>query len=110
MMVTAIISQHSFTQAHLEYREGDPEWCSDEQVSFETQAKVLGIRLLVSWLVGLESDFEHFASPVLRLLDMVLAHDGDLQGDDNIRYCIHISHSLCRKICLSVFVSWSQCS
>jgi sister-chromatid-cohesion protein PDS5 len=71
-------------RAQLEYREGDPEWCSDEQVSFETQAKVLGIRLLVSWLVGLESEFEHFASPVLRLLDMVLAHDGDLQGDDNI--------------------------
>ena len=72
-------------QAQEEYREGDPEWCSDDQVSYEAQAKVLGLRLLVSWLAGLESDFEHFANPVLRLLDMVLAHDGDLQGDDNIR-------------------------
>ena len=72
-------------QAKEEYSEGDPEWCSDDQVSYETQAKVLGLRLLVSWLVGLETDFEHFASPVLRLLDMVLAHDGDLQGDDHIR-------------------------
>jgi sister-chromatid-cohesion protein PDS5 len=71
-------------RAKEEYREGDPEWCSDDQVSYETQAKVLGLRLLVSWLVGLETDFEHFASPVLRLLDMVLAHDGDLQGDDHI--------------------------
>lgn len=71
-------------RAQLEYKEGDPEWCADDQVSYETQAKVLGIRLLVSWLVGLKSDFEHYASPVLRLLDAVLAHDGDLQGDDNI--------------------------
>ena len=35
-------------QAQLEYKEGDPEWCADDQVSYETQAKVLGIRLLVS--------------------------------------------------------------
>ena len=81
-------------QAQLEYKEGDPEWCADDQVSYETQAKVLGIRLLVSWLVGLKPDFEHYASPVLRLLDAVLAHDGDLQGDDNIRYSYCGSSSL----------------
>ena len=73
-------------QAQAEYREGDPEWCPDGQVSYETRAKVLGVGLLVSWLVGLKTDFEHYARPVLRLLDTVLAHDGDLQGDDNIRY------------------------
>ena len=73
-------------QARAEYKEGDPEWCPDDQVSYETRAKVLGIGLLVSWLVGLKTDFEHYARPVLRLLDTVLAHDGDLQGDDNIRY------------------------
>ena len=56
-------------------------------MSYETKAKVLGIRLLVSWLVGLTSDHEHWGSPVLRLLDTVLAHDGDLQGEDNVRCC-----------------------
>lgn len=74
------------SQAQSEYQEGDPEWCSDDQVSYETQAKVLGIRLLISWLVGLQADFERYANPVLQLLDTVLTHDGDLQGDDNIRY------------------------
>ena len=74
------------SQAQSEYQEGDPEWCPDDQVSYETQAKVLGIRLLVSWLAGLQSDFERYANPVLQLLDTVLAHDGDLQGDDNVRY------------------------
>ena len=88
----------SLSQAQSEYREGDPEWCSDDQVSHETQAKVLGIRLLSSWLVGLESDFEHFSSPVFRLLDMILAHDGDLQGEDNIRQELSQNHE-----------SWIQC-
>ena len=75
----------SLPQAEGEYQQGDPEWCADDQVSYEAQAKVKGIRLLVSWLTGLQSDYDHWASPVLRLLDTVLAHDGDLQGDDNIR-------------------------
>lgn len=47
--------------------------------------QVLGIKLLVKWLLGLTSDYEKSSNPVLRLLTTVLAHDGDLQGDDNVR-------------------------
>jgi len=43
------------------------------------------MKLLVCWLLGLQADHEKSSHPVLRLLDTVLAHDGDLQGDDNIR-------------------------
>lgn len=93
------------SQAQSEYQEGDPEWCPDDQVSYETQAKVLGIRLLVSWLAGLQSDFERYANPVLQLLDTVLAHDGDLQGDDNVRYDVQL---VFLQTSLSVFLF--QCS
>ena len=48
-------------------------------------SQVLGIKLLVKWLLGLTSDYEKSSNPVLRLLTTVLAHDGDLQGDDNVR-------------------------
>ena len=47
--------------------------------------QVFGMKLLVCWLLGLQSDQEKASHPVLRLLDTVLAHDGDLQGDDNVR-------------------------
>lgn len=47
--------------------------------------QVLGIKLLVKWLLGLASDHEKSSTPVLRLLTTVLAHDGDLQGEDNVR-------------------------
>ena len=84
-------------------------------MSYETQAKVLSIRLLVSWLAGLQSDFEHFASPVFRLLDMLLAHDGDLQGDDNIRsgvaVCevVEIHTGPCISICRAVHTIARDC-
>ena len=66
------------------YKDGDPEWCEDSSVSFETQAKVLGIKVLVLWLLGIDRNHKKLAVPVFRLLDTVLAHDGDLQGQDNI--------------------------
>lgn len=72
-------------RARGEYVEGDPEWCEDESVSAEARNKVLGIKLLVGWLLGLQAEQEKASQPVLRLLDTLLAHDGDLQGDDNIR-------------------------
>ena len=43
------------------------------------------MKLLVCWLLGLKSDFEKSSQPVLKLLSTVLAHDGDLQAEDNIR-------------------------
>ena len=48
-------------------------------------SQVLGIKLLVKWLLGLTSDYEKSSNPVLRLLTTILAHDGDLQGEDNVR-------------------------
>jgi len=71
-------------RAEQEYQEGAEEWCEDDQVSYEARTKVLGMKLLVCWLLGLQADHEKSSHPVLRLLDTVLAHDGDLQGDDNI--------------------------
>ena len=79
-----------------EYREGEPEWAPDDQVSYEIQVKVQGVRLLVNWLTGLKSEWDHYGSPVLRLLDTVLAHDGDLQGEDNVR-CVCV----CVYVCMS---------
>ena len=37
------------------------------------------------WLLGIDQNHKKLAVPVLRLLETVLAHDGDLQGEDNIR-------------------------
>ena len=55
-------------------------------------SQVLGIKLLVKWLLGLTSDYEKSSNPVLRLLTTILAHDGDLQGEDNVRSVFnHIS-------------------
>eukprot|EP00731_Ephydatia_muelleri_P031203 Em0022g717a len=66
------------------YNEGNPEWSEESSVSFETQAKVLGIKVLVLWLLGIDRNHKKLAVPVFRLLDTMLAHDGDLQGQDNI--------------------------
>jgi len=54
-------------------------WCEDRDVTHETQAKVKGIRLLVKWLKGQDSPHKTYIQPVLRLLDSILAHKGDLQ-------------------------------
>ena len=56
------------------------------QLTLRSKPQVFGMKLLVCWLLGLQSDQEKASHPVLRLLDTVLAHDGDLQGDDNVRY------------------------
>ena len=31
---------YTLTQAQQEYQEGEPEWCEDDEVSYETQTKV----------------------------------------------------------------------
>lgn len=46
------------------------------------------MKLLVNWLLGLASsgavDLEKNSTGVLRLLDVTLSHDGDLQAEGNI--------------------------
>ncbi|KAL9973177.1 hypothetical protein ACROYT_G019595 [Oculina patagonica] len=59
--------------------ESQSAWCEDRDVTQETQAKIKGIRLLVKWLRGREANHKPSAQPVLKLLDSVLAHKGDLQ-------------------------------
>ena len=45
-----------------------------------------GHKLMVRWLLGLNHDEEQFAKPVVKLFDCTLANDGDLNGEDNIKY------------------------
>lgn len=54
-------------------------WCEDRDVTQETQAKIKGIHLLVKWLRGQDKNHKTYVQPVLRILDSMLAHKGDLQ-------------------------------
>ena len=54
-------------------------------VSFYTLCQIKGIRLLVKWLRGREGNHKPSAQPVLRLLDSMLAHKGDLQQQGCVR-------------------------
>lgn len=56
----------------------DESWCPDHQVSEETQAKVQAMKLLVRWLLGLKSNTSNSGTSTLRLLYVVIIHDGDL--------------------------------
>lgn len=59
--------------------ESEGEWCEDRDVTQETQTKIKGIRLLVKWLRGRQGNHKSSVQPVLRLLDSMLTHKGDLQ-------------------------------
>ena len=54
-------------------------------ISFYTLCQIKGIRLLVKWLRGREGNHKPSAQPVLRLLDSMLAHKGDLQQQGCVR-------------------------
>ncbi|GFO14487.1 sister chromatid cohesion protein pds5 homolog b [Plakobranchus ocellatus] len=56
----------------------EESWCPDHQVSEETQAKVQAMKLLVRWLLGLKSNTGNSGTSTLRLLYVVIIHDGDL--------------------------------
>ena len=45
-----------------------------------------GHKLMVRWLLGLNHDEQQFAAPVVKIFDCTLANDGDLNGEDNIRW------------------------
>ncbi|KAJ7363327.1 Sister chromatid cohesion protein PDS5 A [Desmophyllum pertusum] len=60
--------------------ESESAWCEDRNVTQETQAKIKGIHLLVKWLRGREGNQKSSAQPVLRMLDTMLLHKGDLQN------------------------------
>ena len=49
--------------------------------------QIKGIRLLVKWLRGQDRNHKTYVQPVLRLLDSMLAHKGDLQQQGCVRYC-----------------------
>ena len=59
--------------------ESEGEWCEDRDVTQETQTKIKGIHLLVKWLRGRQGNHKSSVQPVLRLLDSMLTHKGDLQ-------------------------------
>ena len=79
-------------------------------VHFFPLPQILGLKLLVAWLLGLQSDYDKASQPVVRLLDTVLAHDGDLQGEDNIRLDTVLAHDgdLQYQV-FNTFTSQSRC-
>lgn len=58
--------------------------------------------MLIKWLLGLTADYEKSSNPVLRLLTTVLAHDGDLQGEDNIRLDMFHLYGNLHIVCISI--------
>ncbi|KAK3738251.1 hypothetical protein RRG08_039662 [Elysia crispata] len=56
----------------------EESWCPDHLVSEETQAKVQAMKLLVRWLLGLKSNTSNSGTSTLRLLYVVIIHEGDL--------------------------------
>ena len=56
--------------------ENGDEWCSDSDVSDETQTKLQTIKLLVAWLLGAVSRHTESAKPIFRLLSTMLNNDG----------------------------------
>ncbi|XP_066923364.1 sister chromatid cohesion protein PDS5 homolog B-like [Clytia hemisphaerica] len=66
-------------------KEPDDEWGDESKVSEETTMKIEAIKLLVKWLLGLDSARTgDNALPVLRLLCTIINNDGDLSGDGKI--------------------------
>eukprot|EP00106_Octopus_bimaculoides_P000507 XP_014767949.1 PREDICTED: sister chromatid cohesion protein PDS5 homolog B-like [Octopus bimaculoides] len=53
-------------------------WYADHAISEETQAKVLAMKMLVRWLLGLRNNAGNSATSTLRLLYTVIIHEGDL--------------------------------
>jgi len=56
----------------------DESWCSDHMISEETNAKMMAMKLLVRWLLGVKSNTSSSGTSTLRLLYTVILHDGDL--------------------------------
>lgn len=96
-----------------EFVEGDKEWGDDNLISYETKVKVLGMKLLVNWLLGLSTmppgrpEFEKNCKAVLQLLDTTLTHNGDLQDVDNIAAC---DRSRLRLAASCGFIKLAKCS
>ncbi|XP_071847616.1 sister chromatid cohesion protein PDS5 homolog A-B-like [Apostichopus japonicus] len=53
-------------------------WCLDDQLSEETQGKLLAIKVLVHWLLGLRRNISGSVISTIRLLTTMLKNDGDL--------------------------------
>ncbi|XP_065058072.1 sister chromatid cohesion protein PDS5 homolog B-like isoform X1 [Rhopilema esculentum] len=76
-----IVDRESATSS----QESDDEWGDEEEISNETQLKIQGIKLMVKWLLGLQSNFSKAATPVFRLLNTILENDGDVNEQGLLR-------------------------
>uniref|UniRef100_A0A8C4NHP8 PDS5 cohesin associated factor B n=1 Tax=Eptatretus burgeri TaxID=7764 RepID=A0A8C4NHP8_EPTBU len=59
-------------------------WTPDDEVSFETKAKIQAIKLMVRWLLGMRNNQSKSGTSTLRLLCALIHSDGDLTEQGKI--------------------------
>lgn len=77
-VVSKLIVKDLLMQDRTQGHQVHDSWYADHLVSEETQAKVLAMKMLVRWLLGLRSNAGNSATSTLRLLYTVIIHEGDL--------------------------------
>uniref|UniRef100_UPI00358F06DF sister chromatid cohesion protein PDS5 homolog B n=1 Tax=Myxine glutinosa TaxID=7769 RepID=UPI00358F06DF len=59
-------------------------WTPDDEVSYETKAKIQAIKLMVRWLLGMRNNQSKSGTSTLRLLCALIHSDGDLTEQGKI--------------------------
>ncbi|KAI8502919.1 Sister chromatid cohesion protein PDS5 A [Branchiostoma belcheri] len=59
-------------------------WCEDDQVSEESQAKIIALKLIVNWLLGMKSNENSSCTSTFRLLHAMIKNRGDLMQKGSV--------------------------
>jgi sister-chromatid-cohesion protein PDS5 len=75
-----ITTHHILLKVRTTVQDSDPSWQSDSELDEECQAKLWAIKVLVNRLRGTEDQdaARHIAAPVFKLLNVLIAKDGQL--------------------------------
>ncbi|XP_078602291.1 sister chromatid cohesion protein PDS5 homolog A-B-like [Branchiostoma floridae x Branchiostoma japonicum] len=76
--VAKFIVKDLLMQDRNEKKATTSSWCEDDQVSFETQAKIIALKLIVNWLLGMKNNDGNSCTSTFRLLHAMIKNKGDL--------------------------------
>uniref|UniRef100_T1J3Z9 Uncharacterized protein n=1 Tax=Strigamia maritima TaxID=126957 RepID=T1J3Z9_STRMM len=82
-IVSKVVVKDLLMQDRDNQRSDGDGWCSEDELSDETKAKIEGMKLMVRWLLGLKTSTNSAISS-LKLLTTVILHDGDLMEKGKI--------------------------
>ncbi|RDD42452.1 Sister chromatid cohesion protein PDS5-like protein B-B, partial [Trichoplax sp. H2] len=75
-------------------------WCEVTELQKMTRAKLIGLKVIIKWLNGLQANHETCSKPVFNLIKRLLQNRGDIKGSDTTSACERAHMRLVAACCM----------